>query len=351
MTALVLTAALFFAQDFGHEPKQSPDLRAQANAALEARDYAKAERLLEPLAAANPKDARLLYDLGSAQDALDQSTAAEASYRAASSDDPAMLEPEVALGLLLARAGKLQEAHTAFAAAVALPAGDPSLKARAYRALARIDQKARPADALDEILAALKLSPETPEDTLLTAELAQTEGDPADAEAAYRKLLANRPDDSETSAALAHLLLAEKRVADAQALLVHALAAHPGDPALTAQLAALYAGQGNTAGALPLVESLHRAHPTDANATRLLAGLELDSKNYAAAEPLLAQLSAVLPADPELADEHADALIHLKRFAEAQQILASFVAKPTAWPTPGALRLGCRSSGFCGQRK
>ena len=59
------------------------------------------------------------------------------------------------------------------------PSQDKLLQARAFRALARIDSKARPADARDELLAALKLSAETPEDTLLSAELAQAAGNGA----------------------------------------------------------------------------------------------------------------------------------------------------------------------------
>ena len=312
--------------------------REQANAALEAKDYAAAVKLLTPLAEANPRDAQILYDLGSAQDALDQETAAERSYRAAIAVDDKLIEPKVALGLLLARAGRMEEARTQLAAATEVTGGDKLLQARAYRAMARIDSKARPGQARDELLAALKLSPETPDDTLLSAELAAKAANGAEpAEEAYRRVLAQRPDDPAATAALAHLLVQSKRAAEAEDLLKATLAAHPGDVAVTAQLASTYAAEGKAGEAVPLVEALHREQPADAEISRLLASVYLAGNKDAEAEPLLAQLCARTPNDGMLADDHARALIHLKRFAEAQETLSRAVAQPSRFPSPSDL--------------
>jgi tetratricopeptide (TPR) repeat protein len=326
------------AQDFSsnlHQSTTTPNPKFdEANAALDAHDYEKALKLLAPLAAADPKDARILYDLAAAQDALDQTSPAEASYRAAIADDPAYLDPGVALGLMLARSGRMDDARTEFLAATKLPAGDPQLKARAYRALARIDEKSRPADARDELLEALKLTSETPEDTLLGAELAESASNgAAAAEAAYRRVLARTPNDPAATSELAHLLAKQLRADEAEDLLATALKAHPGDPALTVQLATLYAGQNKTDLALPLVQRLHLASPSDSNVGRLLANLYLETQDYANAEPLLATLSLQNPRDATLVDDRGRALIHLKRFAEAQQILTRVVAQPTLFPT------------------
>ena len=312
--------------------------REKANAALEAHDYALAAKLLGPLAAANPKDVRVLYDLGSAQDALDEQSAAERNYRAAIAADATFCEPHVALGLLLARAGKADEARAELLAAVALEDADKLLRARAYRALARIDSKTRPAAARDELLAALKFSAETPEDTLLTAELAAgAAGGAQAAEAEYRRALSARPGDPGATAALAHLLMQEKRAAEAETLLTTALATHPEDPALTSQLAAVYAGEGKGAQAIPLVEALHRSQANDPAVTRLLANLYLQAGDDARALPLLEELTASNPDDGLLAEDRARALIHLKRYPEAQQVLARAVAQPSHFPTPSDL--------------
>ncbi len=339
LLALTLSASAARAQDFHTDvptqPAPQTAQRQQANAALEAHDFERALKLLTPLAEASPKDARLLYDLGSAQDALDQASAAEQSYRTAITDDPTFAEPHVALGLLLARAGRFDDARTSLLAATKLTATDASLRARAWRALARLDSKSHPTDASAELLEALKLSPETPDDTLLAAQLAQaTPGNSADAEAAYRHLLAVRPDDPAAAAALAHLLVTQKRSAEAEPILASALAAHPGDPALTAQLAALDRAQGKTPEAIALMEQLHQAQPQDANITRLLADLYLDAGADAKAEPLLTRLATQDPKNTGLAEDRTRALIHLKRFSEAQSVLAPLVAQPSIFPAP-----------------
>jgi predicted Zn-dependent protease len=324
------------AQDFNHDEKPTSPQNAEivaANAALEARDWAKAVKLLTPLAEANPKDARLLYDLGSAEDALDQASEAEQSYRAAILDDGGYLEPRVALGLLLARGGRIDDARKELAAGAALDRGDKLLVARALRALARIDQKPRPAEARDELLAALSISPETPEDVLMSAELAETAGNgEGAAEGQYRKLLAVRPNDPEATAALGHLLVHEKKYPEAEKLLTAGLAAHPGDEAMTIQLAALYTAEDKRDQALPLVEALHTANPDDASVSRLLAELYVDAKDYEHAEPLLTGLCAQNPRDGELVDLRAQALLHLHQGPEAERILTRVVGDKTLFP-------------------
>ncbi len=106
-------------------------LLAQANEALAKHDFPAALKLLTSLAETHPKDPQILYDLASTQDALAetpaQNTTAEATYRRAIAADPTILEPHLALGLLLARSGKLPDAHTELAAAAGISTGDPTL--------------------------------------------------------------------------------------------------------------------------------------------------------------------------------------------------------------------------------
>jgi predicted Zn-dependent protease len=335
------SAQIFAGSDEAHRDPKTEAQRAkvaEANAALDARDFAKALKLLAPLAEASPKDAHLLFDLALAQDELDQTSPAESSYRQAIADDPAYVEPRVGLGLLLARDGHRDAARTELLAAVAIQTEDKALKARAYRALARLDVAAAPASARDELLEALKLTPETPEDTELGAELAAnaSNGQVA-AEAAFRRALAAVPNDPAATAGLAHLLAAEKKPAEAEPLLKAALAGHPGDFGLTAQLATVYAEEDKTAEALPLVEKLHAERPTDSSVARLLGDLYGEAGDYAKAEPLLAQLVNQQPKDGPLADSYADALIHLSRFAAAEAVLKGLVGQPALFPAPAAL--------------
>jgi tetratricopeptide (TPR) repeat protein len=332
------------------QPAPQDPLRDEANAALDKQDYPTALKLLTTLAEKNPTDAHLLYDLAFTQDALSetpaQTSAAEATYRRAIAADATYFDPHLALGLLLARRGKLTEAHTELTLATTLTTDNPLLKARAYRALARIDRTTNYALASDELLAALKLSPETPDDILLSGELAEISGDPTSAELAYRRVLAVNPKNQDATAGLIHILLIQKKPDQAETLLTAALANDPDNPTLNAQLASLYEQGGKATEALPIVEKLHAAHPSDPTLARLLARLYTRSDQYDKAATLYAALVVVSPQDPTLLDDSADALIHLRKFAEAEALLKRAIAQPSAFPSKDDLALAAGHLAF-----
>jgi predicted Zn-dependent protease len=320
--------------DASQPPPQKPDpLLDQANEALDKHNYPTALKLLTTLTEKSPNDPHLLYNLAFTQDALDQTSSAETTYRRAIAADPKYFDSHLALGLLLARSGRLTLAHGELLQATTLTTDNPALKARAFRALARIDQTANPSAASDELLQALKLSPETPDDILLSGELAEASGDPTAAEAAYRRLLAADPQNHDATAALTHLLLHQQMPDQAETLLTAALAKDPDNPTLNAQLASLYDKQGKTAQAIPIVQKLHTAHPDDTALTRLLARLYARNQQYDEAGRLYAALVANSPKDPTLLDDDADTLIHLKNYAEAEALLKRAVAEPSAFPS------------------
>lgn len=386
------TAALFLltpltlsAQDFSQTqtaPAPTTRLIQQANDALAAHDLPTALRLLTALNTQTPNNPQILYDLGLTLEALaDQPTTAppstnniegttdnaspETYYRAAIAADPTFPPPHAALGLLLARTGHPIQAHAELLAAANLPTIEPALKARTLRALARLDLEATPTNptaAATELLAALHLTPETPADILLSAQIAEDTSDLDAAEKAYRRYLTLRPQDSNATSALAHILLTTSRPGDAEALLTATFAADPQnptpqnpDPALTALLARAYLADPDPAKqslAAPLLEKLHAAHPEDPNITRLLARVYLDTGHPDHAEPLYAALIAAQttnkispesqtenhPApttpDPTLLAARAEALIRLHRPGEAETLLKQAVVSPSAFPTP-----------------
>jgi Tfp pilus assembly protein PilF len=365
------------AQDFSHPSTQSAPqtpLIQQANDALSSGDYAGALKLLTTLNAQLPNNPQVLYNLGLALDALNDTsssntstpptatslsssssngtpppTTSEAAYRAAVAADPAFPPPHVALGLLLARNGNSAEARTQFTAALAIANIAPALKARALRALARIDLAGdpthslapNPAAASADLLAALQLAPEQPEDILLSAQIAEATPDLPAAEATYRRYLALDPSNSTATAALAHTLLAQHKPADAEAILSQAHAANPANPAFTAQLAQAWLDSGDpakAARAVPLLESLHTANPASPAITRLLARVYVATGKPDQAGPLYASLVAnPLVADPTLITDYADLLIRQHRPAEAEKLLKQALAKPQSYPTPADL--------------
>jgi tetratricopeptide (TPR) repeat protein len=360
--ATLLLAALFIApalaaQDFSHpesEPAPETALIQQANDALAASDFSAALKILTGLNTQKPNDPQILYDLGLTLEALGPETpnsavpgskplTAEACYRQSINANPLFPAAHVALGLLLARTGRAVEARSELLTATQLPDAAPALKARALRALAKLDQQAsNPTAASAELLAALNLTPEAPEDILLAAEIAESAADLDAAERAYRRYLALDPQDPQAIAALAHVLLAERRSADAEALLAPALAAHPSDPTLTALVARADLAFGDPAKvalAAPLLEKLHAANPQDANITRLLARVYVDTDHSDQADPLYAALISAQGAnpDPTLLDDRAEALLRMHRPGAAETLLKQATVNPAAFPTRAAL--------------
>jgi len=292
-----------------------PSELVEAEASIAHSDWKSAEEKLDPWLVAHPGDARALFDAGYVADAQNRSDAAAAFYRRATEANPKSFESRLSLGLLLARQDKLTEARPELAAAVALEA-DAVLKARAWRALARIDRATDATAASNDLLEALKLTPETADDTLLAAELAERAGQQSAAEAAYRRVLASDPHSTAAITGLAHILIERKQYPEAESLLHDALAKLPDDPALTAQLATVLADQ-DKAEALPLLQKLHETHPNDAAITRMLAAVLAESGDYAGADKLDIALLAATPQDAELLVAHGQNLVHQLQFAPA----------------------------------
>jgi predicted Zn-dependent protease len=289
-----------------------------AEALIAKSDWKAAQAKLDPWLAAHPADARALFDAGYVADAQNRLDDAAAFYRRAVAADPQSFESHLSLGLLLARQGNLGEARPELAAATTLDPGDAglALKARAWRALARIDRQTDATEASNDLLQALKLSPETPDDTLLAAELANQTGQFEAAETAYRRVLAKDPKSASANAGLAHLLIARKQYPEAETFLHAALEQSPGDLALTAQLATVLAAQ-DKAEALPLLQQLHDAQPGNPAITTMLAAVLADAGDATGSDHLYTGLLAASPNDPQLLIAHGQNLTRQLKYAEA----------------------------------
>ena len=296
---------------------------ADAEAAIAKSDWRAAETKLDLWLTANPADARALFDAGYVADAQNRLDDAANLYRRAVEANPQSFEAHLSLGLLLARQNKLDEARPELETATALDPGDggPALRARAWRALAEIDRPGpdKPGDtteASNDLLEALKLSPETPADTLLAAELAAQAGQLDAAETAYRRVLAKDPKSTPANAGLAHLLIARRQFPEAETFLRAALEQTPDDPALTAQLAAALAAQ-DKAEAIPLLQRLHDAHPSDPAITRMLAEVLAEAGDAEGSDHFYALLLKTTPDDPALLVAHGQNLIRQLKNAKA----------------------------------
>jgi predicted Zn-dependent protease len=299
----------------------SPELAAIEDK-IDAKQYDAVRPELLRYLQAHAGDGRALFDLGYLDQLTDQAEAAESEYRKAIAADPQQFESRLALGLLLAREGDAGEAREQLLAATERQpaAPNPAAQAQAFRALAELDLKADPAAAKQALLAALKLSPETAGDLLLTARIAAANDDQQTAEAAYRELLGRQPDSVEGLAGLAHILVQQKKYADAEPLLKQALAKIPDDPGLNMQMASLLAAEGKADESVASLEKLHAAQPENAEVSQMLADAYLSAHHPEQAEPILAALLKSHPNDVDVLDEEGQTLIYEQRFEQAADI-------------------------------
>ena len=326
-----------------HEVQTPTNQRvAAAEKALEAGDTRTAQRDLTALAAERPADPRLQYDLGFAAEGNDDLATARKAYAAAIAAAPEMVEPRVALGLLDVRTGvDVDHGVGELRHAAAMTSADPSIRARALRALAVVDQPTQPAQAQDELAQAIKLTGEKPQDVTLGADMANRAGDLPDAEAAYRRALQQPGDHTDAALGLAHNLLAQHRAEEAVAVLSDNIVKDPANLRmaddnlqLTAALASAQAAAGRpNAGIDALVhlrESNHAA-AADPAVTRELADLYASTGDTAHAGPMLQQLLTEQPGDPHLLDSYGSVLVREQQYAEAQRVFALASSKRQAF--------------------
>ena len=336
-TVFLLTQGPAWAQNQLPPGTESPDSATQldpatnpareaAESKIEQRDFEGARPLLEKLLASNASDARALFDLGYVEDAAGHEDKAEADYRKAIAADPKQFEARLALGLLLAHQSRFTLAREQIQQATQLAPPNPAAQAQALRTLAELDRSSDPPAARDALVAALRLSPETPADLLLTAQIAEANGDLEPAQTAYQRLLSGTPGTSPemksaATSGLAQLLIQQKKYADAEPLLKSAVARDPRDPALNAQLATALLAQQKTSEALPVLEALEQLQPGDTAVEQMLADAYSQAGQPTKADPIYAKMAAAHPDDEEILAGQGENLMREQRYSEAEQVL------------------------------
>jgi len=304
--------------------------REAAESKIEQRDFPGARPLLERYLGKNPSDARALFDLGYVEDADSHEDAAAADYRKAIAADPKQFEARLALGLLLAHQAKFDEAREQLQQATALNPDppNPATQAQAFRTLAELDRASDPPAARDALIAALRLSPETPADLLLTAQIAEANNDPDLAQTAYQRLLAGHPTAEMTSAAtggLAQLLIKEKKYSEAEPLLKSALERDPRDPALNAQLATALLAQQKNDEALSVLETLRQLEPGNGSVDQMLADAYSQAGQPEKADPIYARMALAHPENEDILAGQGENLLREKHYPQAQGVLEQAV--------------------------
>ena len=297
----------------------------QAEAAIEKNDFTSAETLLKKALDTAPKNDQpwcyqAWFDLGFVLNRLNRADESIAAYRKSVAAKPEVFEPNLNLGLMLAR-NRNPEAEQFLRAATSLKptAHVEEGQARAWLSLAHLVENRDPAQALQAYRKAADLTPTDPEPHLSAGLLDERQKDFPAAEAEYKKVLALDPHSTEAAIGLTNIFMKSNRLADAEPVLRRLTAERPDDAGIHLQLARVLAAQGKKDDAVVELQAALKVSPNDADAQRDLADLLAGAGKNDQAEPLYRTLLAAHPTEAELHRSLGQALLRQKKFPDAQQ--------------------------------
>jgi tetratricopeptide (TPR) repeat protein len=319
-------------------PGPPPEL-AQAETAIEKRDYANAEPLLQKVVATDPANFQAWYDLGFVYNALDRSEDSIAAYRKSVAAKPEVFESNLNLGLMLAKAGQPDAAQFLRAATKLTPTAHPAEgHARAWLGLAHVLEASNPEEAVAAYQQAAAIQTKDPEPHLAAGQLLEKENKLAEAEQEYKEALALDAKSADALTGLANLYMRGRRFPEAEQFLRKLAAAEPGNAAVRIQLGRVLAASGKNDDAIAELEAASKLAPADAGLQRDLADLYVSEKKFDLAEVQYRALLSQTPRDPELRDALGKALLEQHKFPQAQQEFeAAVTLKPDFGPAFGDL--------------
>jgi tetratricopeptide (TPR) repeat protein len=306
-----------------------PEL-TQAESAIEKRDYATAEPLLNKVVAADPGNFQAWFDLGFVYNALGNAPDSIAAYRKSVAAKPDIFESNLNLGLMLAKTGEPDAERFLRAATTLKPTANVDEgQARAWLSLARVLENNKPDEAIEAYKQAAALEPKDLEPHLLAGLLLEKQNRFADAEQEYKLALAIDPDSTDALIGMANIFMRGQRLADADPILRKIIAMHPDDVSARMQLGRVLATLGKNDDAIAELQAALKLDPGNSSVQRDLLDLCVQDKKYDEAEAQYRSLLAASPNDAEL--HHGLGVVFLKerKFAEAQQeLLVAVKLKP-----------------------
>lgn len=307
------------------EDPEAADL-AQAESAIEKKDYASAKELLNKVVAAEPQNYEAWFDLGFVNNALGKPDDAITAYRQAVKAKPDIFESNLNLGLMLARAGQPDAEESLQAATKLTPTTHVNeSKEQAWLALGHVQEKSKPEDAVQSFQQAATLQPNDLEPYLSAGPILERLNKIPEAEQAYKHALEIDPQSADAAVGLANLYMRSHRFADAESALRKLLTLHPNDANAHLELGRILVAENHPDEGLAEMQIAEKAAPGDLTVEREIADLLLAQKKYPEAEVQYRQLLTVHANDAELHASLGKALLFEKKFPEAQQELLTAV--------------------------
>lgn len=317
--ALLLASVLYAQKDNTHGAPPTAIIRAEN--AMDRQEWSEAETILRKLVEANPKDARAWFDLGYVMHAGQNYPEAIRAYRDAVAAQPDSFECNLNLGLMLAHENHPDASKFLEMATHLKPAGEHPQEslARAWAALAQVQQSRAPKNALQLWSRAVELAPGNPESRLGFGSALEESGDLSGAEREYRKANELLPHSPDTLAALSNFLMRTKRLPEAEESLRRLVAEAPQDESAHLQLGRVLSAEKKDAEAMVELQKALALKAEDWDALRELAFVQERGKQFPAAESSYRTLLARFPGDAELHNGLGSVLLPQLKYAEARR--------------------------------
>ncbi len=311
------------------EDAPDPNL-AKAESLIQQKNFTEAEPLLRQVTEKDPTNNVAWFELGFVENALGKPDDSIAAYRKSVEAKPDVFEPNLNLGLQLAKKGSPDAEKYLRAATQLKPTSHVSEgQARAWLSLGHVLEKNKPDEALAAYEKAAALELKDPEPHLAAGLILEKQNKFADAEQQYKQAEQIDPSSVDAAIGLSNIYMRGRQFPDAEAQLRRVVAAHPDQPAAKIQLGRVLAAQGKNDDAIAQLEDASKQAPNDLTVQRDLADLYFTAGKADQAQKAYQQLIAAHPNDPELHQSLGQALLKAKKFPEAQQeFLTAINMKP-----------------------
>ena len=304
------------------KPQQnSPDpiapLLAQAQDALDRKDFAAAIPLLEKIAAAKPTEAMPHFELGFAYSGLNKNPEAIAEYRRAISLDPKLAPAHLNLGISLLDSDAAAAAES-FRRAVDLL---PGQSRPVYLLGEALERSGTRSEAIEQYRAAATLAPKDDVILFALARALLADGQNSAAETGFRQLLSAKPDSAPGQLGLAESLLAQQKTTEAANLLADYLQKTPDDSHARFERAVALEDLNRFDDSLHELDQLDKSEAPTADSLKLRGSIYLQQKKWTEADASFQKALAASPADAELHVWAGQTKMELRDYTAAEKEL------------------------------
>jgi len=292
-------------------------LLAQAQDALDRKDFAAAIPLLEKIAAAKPTEAMPHFELGFAYSGLNKNPEAIAEYRRAISLDPKLAPAHLNLGISLLDSDAAAAAES-FRRAVDLL---PGQSRPVYLLGEALERSGTRSEAIEQYRAAATLAPKDDVILFALARALLADGQNSAAETGFRQLLSAKPDSAPGQLGLAESLLAQQKTTEAANLLADYLQKTPDDSHARFERAVALEDLNRFDDSLHELDQLDKSEAPTADSLKLRGSIYLQQKKWTEADASFQKALAASPADAELHVWAGQTKMELRDYTAAEKEL------------------------------